>query len=168
MATLRATLTRKIGPLPLWAWGGAVVGGVVVSRVLLRRRGAPAAGEAPAPNFLTVGEAMPIGLGESALPVDVTGRAPEPFFEAFPSEPIGFEALDFPGGGFGFDVAPTPSPTTVVAGTAAAGCVGPTLPAGFRRYPDAPNRFCPHGWHLALRGPCAGKCVPSTLGALSA
>jgi hypothetical protein len=34
MPDVAATLTRKIGPLPLWAWGAIIGGGIVAAKVL--------------------------------------------------------------------------------------------------------------------------------------
>lgn len=156
MATAREVLTRRIGPLPTWAWLAAGAGGIIVSRVLLRRRG----GAAPAPSFGAIGDSFPVGLGESALPVDVTGRAPGGFDEALPAEPIGFEFLDFPIGGLP-GTEPLPTPSSVVTGTPTqpVGCTRPTRQPIYGGYADAPNRFCPQGWHLALTGRCIGRCI---------
>lgn len=159
MAAAREILTRRIGPLPTWGWLAAGAGGLIVGRVLLRRRGGAVA---PAPTFGVVGDSFPVGLGESALPVDVTGRAPVAFDEALPFEPIGFESVFFPDGGFP-GTEPLPTPTSVVTGTAtlAVGCDKPTRRPIWGGYADAPRRFCPQGWHLALTGRCAGNCVPN-------
>jgi len=34
MPDIAATLTRKVGPLPLWAWGAIIGGGIVAAKVL--------------------------------------------------------------------------------------------------------------------------------------
>lgn len=153
---LPPALRRKVGPLPLWGWLAAGAGGLVIARWLRNRH--PAGAPAPL-SLAAVGESMPIGLGESAVPYDVTGRAPEAALDFTTAEPLGFEPTGFFGGAQGF--VSQPAAATATVSVAARGCSKPVRPAMFGGYPDAPRRFCPQGWHLAVVGPCVGKCVPN-------
>jgi hypothetical protein len=95
MPGLKETLTKKVGPLPVWAWGGVAIGGIAVARYAMAKR---EAGGAPSSD-------LGLNLGEGAFPVDVTGRAPglpayDDYGEPFPlPDPI-------------FDPLPQPPPVT--------------------------------------------------------
>ena len=162
MPKIKEVLTRKIGPLPVWAWGGVVVGGAFVGRKILARQGAPTASIAGTSNLAET------GFGESALPVDVTGRAaevatiPEADFGDFLPIPSFYDIPYL--GDEQFDVPPTPTtgaPST--GGTITKTCTKLHLQPKLGGYPDAPNRECPKGFHLnrVPFTPCYGWCVPS-------
>lgn len=161
MPGLKETLTRKVGPLPVWAWGAAGIGGLLAARYLKTRQAA----QVPTTGAGTAGDTFASGMGDSAIPVDVTGRAPlmsysevggggypvpEPIFYPDP----GLTATD--GVPPTPDIAPRPVPVfqPPVYGK-------PTKPAGLGLYPDAPNRECPLGWHKAVSGPYRGLCIPN-------
>lgn len=169
MPDIKAILTRKVGPLPVWAWGGVVIGGAFVGRKILARSGGSVGASIAGTRDLAE-----TGFGESALPVDVTGRAPvmgvpeSDFGDFLPiPEPIFFSDS----GGIGFDVPPTPTPVVTPAPGPTTGgiltvskpCTKPHKPPKLGGYPDAPNRECPQGWHLnrVPFTPCYGWCVPN-------
>lgn len=163
---IKATLTRKIGPLPVWAWGGVVIGGAFVGRKILAKSGGAATASIAGTSNLAE-----TGFGESAVPYDVTGRAPTSmetpatdFADFLPiPEPIFYSDS----GGIGFDVPPTPTPvvTPSTGGilTTTKPCTKTHLKPKLGGYPDAPNRECPQGFHLnrVPLTPCFGWCVPN-------
>jgi hypothetical protein len=168
MPDLKATLVRKFGPLPLWGWIGVVGGGVYVGRKYL---GKSKGGATSILRGGTDSTGTATGFGESALPVDVTGRAATDVAAMPLGIDAGYTGLPIPGdlGGFQIQpdifsstVTPQPSTTTAVAITAG-GCQKPHKRAMLGAYPDAPNRECPQGWYLdrVPLTPCFGWCVPS-------
>lgn len=165
MPDIKATLTRKIGPLPVWGWVGVVAGGVFVGRKLL-------GGKAGGATSILSGASAPAetGFGESALPVDVTGRAavdvaPTPVQPGYDSLPIDYTGLGgfdvFPDMSASTPVTPQPATTTAGGGVLVRPCTRETKVPGLGRYADAPNRECPQGWHLNRipLTPCFGYCV---------
>lgn len=164
MADIKATLTRKIGPLPVWGWAAVVVGGVYVGRRFL------GGSKSPATSILSGGgsSTTDTGFGESALPVDVTGRAatdvaPTPIPSGYDTLPIDYFPPDLggllPDPAASTPITPAPATTTAVGGVRP--CSKATKQPGLGRYADAPNRECPQGWHLNRIPftPCFGYCV---------
>jgi hypothetical protein len=165
---LKATLTKKVGPLPLWGWVGVVGGGVYIGRKYLGKSGGGATSILSGGNDST-GTAT--GFGESALPVDVTGRAAVDV-AAMPLGIAGYDSLPIPTDLGGYDILPdissstvTPQPATTTAAPPIvnAGCTKPHKPMRLGAYPDAPHRECPQGWHANRIPftPCFGWCVPN-------
>jgi hypothetical protein len=155
---LKETLTRKLGPLPVWAWGGIAGGGVLVLRRLGYIKSAAPADSTGADSSTVSDEAALSVIGEPAsvsyyggdgalLPpggLDYLGgveTVSSPLEPAVPAE-----------------VPPGQRPSGPTSG-----CSKPHKAPGLGRYPDAPNRECPQGWHLnRVPGtPCFGWCVPN-------
>lgn len=169
MAGLKATLTRKVGPLPVWAWGAAGLGGVALSYYLKRRADVATVATVPMTGAGTAGDTFPSGFGDSAIPVDTTGPAPLPDpgdvgGGGYPvPEPIFIPDPNYTGG----DVPPTPDvaprPEPIFQPPQPPVKVPPVsqpwLPAIQGGYASAPNRECPLGWHKATSGQYAGKCI---------
>jgi len=60
----KSTLTRKVGPLPVWGWGAVVVGGIVAFTIVKKRgTGSTAAATNPVANAVAGGSAGNYGTG---------------------------------------------------------------------------------------------------------
>lgn len=139
MVDIKATLTRKVGPLPVWGW--LVAGGAV---------------------FLIVKRLHPAGASSTAT--DTTGSAPDSVASGG-SGSLGGSPIDYTTSGDGAEVSgfgavdtgagvvtaptdggpgPQPVPSSVLAGPRPATGVWHVIPGG-----------CPPGFHMSN-----GKCAP--------
>lgn len=107
-------LTRKIGPLPTWAWGALAVGTFVAYRLHKRAKAPPPPGQIP----VALGDqsVLPNGAGfnlpiSSALPVS-----------AIPQTNGGTSTNSTGGGGIAADT--IPGATALAAGTSSSGPSG--------------------------------------------
>lgn len=153
MAELPAWATKKLGPLPVGGWVLLVGGGIGVV-LYMRKKRAGESGDMPTEFQENEADFM------YGVPID----SPEDTYAPWtPAPPV----TGSPGTG-GYPITPpviVPEPgedtTPEELPAAKTVCDKPTLPARFGRYGDAPNRYCPSGWHMANQGPCAGKCIPN-------
>ena len=90
---ISSTLTRKVGPLPVWGWGLAAVGAVIAVRLVAGRRGGSTAAAGPVgplpPNALWTPTGAGGGDGTSPPPLGPVGpyrsHSPIPAAPATPS-----------------------------------------------------------------------------------
>jgi len=116
MPDIKEILTRKIGPLPTYAWGGVGIGGILIARRVLSKQDASGGLKPTEDGF--------ISLFDGAFPVDVTGRADVPGQDPFISDPF-------------FEPAPTPPPDPIPE-------VPPTPPPTPLPTPEPTNCTCTH------------------------
>ena len=84
--TATETLTREVGPLPVWGWGVALVGGVVVGRAVSRQFAGSGSGSGgPAPDGLgSVGGAGASGYVGGAVGLPSAAQyAPDPWVAGY-------------------------------------------------------------------------------------
>lgn len=157
MVDLKEALTRKLGPLPVWAWGGIAGGGVLA----LRRLGyikAPAPADSTGADSSAVSDEAALGVIAPPAGVDYyggDGALLPALTEVLGPEPITAPGVD--------PTVPAEVPPGQRPGGAVSACNKPHKAPGLGRYRDAPNRECPQGWHLnRVPGtPCFGWCVPN-------
>jgi hypothetical protein len=151
MADLKAIVTRKVGPLPLWGW---VLAGGVVFYVVRKRATGQALGGTP-------GEGGGIGAGAPEIPTtegeagtvdyyggDGGGGYGAPLYDGDPS------VVGVGGGSAGVPAeVPVPGASTSSARRNPVQIIRPT--AGI--FGQEGNRLCPPGWHYSV---VAGGCVP--------
>lgn len=84
MAEITDSLTAEIGPLPVWAWGVAIAGGLGVGWLIQRQMNADGGGEAPEPS--EPGDDLPPTQGAIGLPGGQAGAGRAPIL---PEEQVG-------------------------------------------------------------------------------
>lgn len=152
---LKEALTRKLGPLPVWAWGGIAGGGALV----LRRLGyikAPAPADSTGADSSTVADDAALGIIQDPAGVNYyggDGALLPAIGEVYGPEPVTLPGVD--------STVPPEVPPGQRPGGFIPTCSKPHKPPGLGRYPGAPNRECPQGWHLnrVPLTPCFGWCV---------
>ncbi len=156
MVDLKATLTRKVGPLPVWAWGGIAGVGLIVARKAGWIRTKAPAGDSTGAAPDTVADGGPI---EPPASVDYWGGDGAALLPG-----VGGEVL--PPGVVALDPGTYSVPELVPAGVRPSGSFVPPCSRPHRQpqlggYAGAPNRECPQGWHLnrVPLTPCFGYCV---------
>lgn len=141
---LKATLTRKVGPLPVWAWGAAAGGGLLVLRKLGYIKSAPPAADSTGADTATVADGGGVGI-EPPAAVSYWGG------DGAALLPGSGGLLEPPGVGI---VDPGFSPVVEVPEMVPTGprpYVPPPIVLPTGRYGAQGQRLCPPGWHYSTR-----------------